>query len=153
MQDRFLPWYHSSRPDSSEDTPESSSPRSFSVIGSLLNRNDMFIEKSNILFVCSIYRSLREKQCTKPDVFLNVLKYYSSLFCIEIPQSVRNMFKYGTFQVSCTITQKTLLRVSACHACQVTKLLTCLLRPLCPAYPFFRCVVLKQCQFSLSFYY
>ena len=62
MQDMFPPRYHSSRPDSSEDTPENSSPRSFSVIGSLLNGNDMFIEKSNILFVCSLYRSLREKK-------------------------------------------------------------------------------------------
>ena len=28
------------------------------------------------MFVCSLYRSLREKNCTKPDVFLNVLKHY-----------------------------------------------------------------------------
>ena len=76
MQNMFLPWYYSNRPDSSEDTPENSSPRSFSVIGSLLNGNDMSIEKRNIMFVCSLYRSLREKNCTKPDVFLNVLKHY-----------------------------------------------------------------------------
>ena len=45
MQDRFPPRYHSYRPDSSEDTPENSSPRSFLMNDSLLNGNDMFIEK------------------------------------------------------------------------------------------------------------
>ena len=83
MQDRFPPRCHSNRPDSSGDTLKNSSPRSFSVIGNLLNRNDMYIEKSNILFVCSLYRSKREKQCTKPDVFLNVMKCHSSLNTFE----------------------------------------------------------------------
>ena len=79
MQDTFLPRCHSNRPDSSEDTPESSSHRSLSVIGSLLNGGDMYTETKTIALVCSHYRSLREKQYTKPDIFLNVLNYHISL--------------------------------------------------------------------------
>ena len=79
MQDMFLPRCHSSRSDSSEDTPENSSPRSFSVIDSLLNGNDIYIEKSNILFVCSLYRCLREKH----EVLLNFMKCHSPLNTFE----------------------------------------------------------------------
>ena len=68
MQGSFPLRCHSNLPDSSEDNLENSSLHSNLVMGSLLNGNDKYIEK-NILFVCSLYRYLKENNCTKPDVF------------------------------------------------------------------------------------
>ena len=74
MQGRFLPRYDNNRPDSSEDTPESSSPRSFQVIGSLLNGNDMNVEKIiTFMFCISLFRPLRKKK-VQTGLFLKYLK-------------------------------------------------------------------------------
>ena len=65
MQNRFLSRCHNNRADSSDDTPENSSPRNISVIGSLLNGSGMYIKTQNITLVCSHYRSLGEKTMYK----------------------------------------------------------------------------------------
>ena len=78
MQGRFLPRCHNNRPDSYEDTPRNSSPRSFPVFGSLLNGNDMYLKKKitfNVL--CFILQTSKRKKC-KPDLFLNVFKYHET---------------------------------------------------------------------------
>ena len=60
MQDRFLPQCHRNRPDSSEDTPENSSPHRIPVIDSLLNGNDRVLRKV-ILFLRVHSIDLKEK--------------------------------------------------------------------------------------------
>ena len=80
MQDRFPPRYHSSRPDSSEDTPENSSPRSVLLIGSLLKGNNMFIE--TIIISNFVFYSIDFKEKSKTCFHLNVLNYYKTPFNI-----------------------------------------------------------------------